>query len=36
MERVTIFKTLAASIALGATLGFLYQKRKIKKNKSTV
>jgi len=35
MERVTIFKTLAASVALGATLGFtltvLYHK-KCKKN----
>ena len=36
MERVIILKTLAASIALGATLGIIYHKRKIKKNKPEI
>ena len=31
MERVTIFKTLAMSITLGATLGIIYTKQCKKK-----
>ena len=32
MERISIFKTLAASVALGATLGFIYHKKMKKKS----